>query len=133
MAFAIHSTDDGRVPGLEYLPAGGLTPKAGMLLKMTSGALAAAAGADKPLYFSMAQREEACETGELIPVIRVQEDMILETETPSGFTAKAGDKVQLSTDGTGIVKTTGGAAEVVSTTAEKTRVRIVEKTVQAAT
>ncbi len=133
MAFAIHTTDDGRVPGLEYLPAGGLTPKAGMLLKMTSGALTAAGGADKPLYFSMAQREKACEAGELIPVIRVQEDMIFETQTPDGFTAKPGEKVQLSADGTGLVKTAGGTAEVVSTTAEKTRVRIVEKTVQAAT
>ena len=29
MAFKIHSIDDNRVPGIEYLPAGAITPKVG--------------------------------------------------------------------------------------------------------
>ena len=44
MAFQIHKTDDGRVPGLEYLPCGAIAPQAGMAMKMASGKLAAAAG-----------------------------------------------------------------------------------------
>ena len=32
MAFQIHKTDDGRVPGLEYLPCGAIAPQAGMAM-----------------------------------------------------------------------------------------------------
>ena len=46
MAILIHQTDSGRVPGLEYLPSGAITPKAGMALKLTSGKLAAEAIAE---------------------------------------------------------------------------------------
>ena len=41
MAFLISQNNGGIVPGLEYLPAGAITPKIGMALTMTDGNLAA--------------------------------------------------------------------------------------------
>ena len=38
MAFKIYSTDDNRVPGIEYLPASAITPKVGMALTQTTAA-----------------------------------------------------------------------------------------------
>ena len=86
MAFQIHKTDDGRVPGLEYLPCGAIAPQAGMAMKMASGKLAAAAGTDLPTYLSVAQRTAPCEAGELIPVLRVQPDTIFEAPAPVSYT-----------------------------------------------
>ena len=121
--FGIFQTDDGRVPANEYLPCSAITPKVGMALKVTGGNLALASGADEPLYISMTERNTACTAGELIPVVRVQRDVIFETPTPASFTAKIGDKVQLGTDGLSITGTSGGAAEIVYTDDDVTRVR----------
>lgn len=114
MAFAIYSTDDGRVPGTEYLPCDAITPQAGMLLKMEGGFLKAATGADTPAYFSMAQRKSACTQGELLPVFPLQRDILLLGEKPEGFSLKAGETAQLSADGTALTTTAGGAAELVT-------------------
>lgn len=115
MAFKIHSTDDGRVPGIEYLPCGAITPKVGMALTQTSGNLAVASGTTIPTYISMCEKETACTAGELIPVIRVQKDMILETTFSAAATSiKLGNKVTLHTDGEQVTATTtSGIAEVV--------------------
>lgn len=116
MAFKVHSTDDGRVPGIEYLPCGAITPKAGMALVQTSGNLAIATGTSKPAYISMCERETACTAGDVIPVMRVQPDMIFETVWSAAATAiNLGDKVTLhASDGLQVTATTtGGVAEVV--------------------
>ena len=115
MAFKIHTTDDGRVPGIEYLPAGAITPKVGMALTVSSGKLAVASGTTAPSYISMCERETACTAGELIPVIRVGKDMILETTlSADGSAVSIGDKVTLHTDGMKVTATkTGGVAELV--------------------
>lgn len=115
MAFKIHTTDDGRVPGIEYLPAGAITPKVGMALTVSSGKLAVASGTTAPSYISMCERETACTAGELIPVIRVGKDMILETMlSADGSAVSIGDKVTLHTDGMKVTATkTGGVAELV--------------------
>lgn len=126
MAFQIHKTDDGRVPGLEYLPCGAITPQAGMAMKMASGKLAAATGADLPTYLSVAQRKAACEAGELIPVLRVQPDTVFEAPAPTGFTAVPGDRVQLGGDGLTLSTAAGGAAEVVFAGEDIVRVRFVQ-------
>ena len=114
MGFMIHSTDDGRVPATEYLPAGAITPKAGMALNQADGLLAAA-GAGAPSYICMADRADACGAGEYIPVVRVSGDIIFETAfTADAGTVKLGDKVAISADGLGVTGVTeGGAAEVV--------------------
>jgi len=71
MAFSLYSTDDGRMPPVEYLPVSAITPKVGMALYQTGGKLAIAGGANLATYMSMTQRSAACTAGELIPVVRI--------------------------------------------------------------
>ena len=71
MAFKIYSTDDNRVPGIEYLPASAITPKVGMALTQTTGQLALATDATAPTYISMCEKDGECTAGDIIPVIRV--------------------------------------------------------------
>lgn len=113
--FFIHSVDDGRVMPIEYMPCGAITPKAGMALTMTSGNLAIAAGSVAPTYISMVEKEAACVAGDLIPVIRVQKDVVYVTESSASFASvKLGTKVTLATDGLRVTATaTDGVAEVV--------------------
>lgn len=113
--FYIHTVDDGHNPPHEYHPAGAeLTPKAGMALKIQDGKLAMAAGADKVSYISMCERAEACEDGELIPVIRAGADIIFETTAQAALSGvNVGDKVQISEDGLEVTATTQGCAEIV--------------------
>lgn len=115
MAFQIFSTDDNNVPGIEYLPAGAITPKVGMALAQKNGELTAASGATVPTYLSMCEKEGTCEKGEIIPVIRVGKQMILETTFSAAATAvKLGDKVTLAADGLQVTATTtDGVAEVI--------------------
>lgn len=115
MAFKIYSTDDNRVPGIEYLPASAITPKVGMALTQTTGQLALATGATAPTYISMCEKDSECTAGDIIPVIRVGKDMILETTFATAATSiKLGDKVTLHTDGLQVAATTtNGVAEVV--------------------
>ena len=114
MSFKVHSTDDGRVPGIEYLPCGAITPVVGMALIQTEGNLAIADGTAKPTYISMCQREHPCTAGDLIPVMRVQPDMIFETTfSVAPASIKLGDKVTLD-GGLQVTATTAdGVAEVV--------------------
>lgn len=115
MAFKIYSTDDNRVPGIEYLPASAITPKVGMALTQTTGQLALATGTTAPTYISMCEKDSECTAGDIIPVIRVDKDMILETTFAAAATSiKLGDKVTLHTDGLQVTATTtNGVAEVV--------------------
>ena len=115
MGFMIHSVDDNRVLGLEYLPCSAITPKVGMALVQTSGNLAVASGTTAPTYISMCERETACTAGELIPVVRVQKDIIFGVPAQAAMTSvKLGDKVTIHTDGMKVTATTdSGVAEVV--------------------
>lgn len=115
MAFKIYSTDDNRVPGIEYLPASAIKPKVGMALTQTAGQLALATGETAPTYISMCEKDSECTAGDIIPVIRVGKDMILETTFEAAATSiKLGDKVTLHTDGLQVTATTtNGVAEVV--------------------
>lgn len=116
MAFKIHKIDDGHIPGIEYLPAGAITPKVGMALYQSSGNLAIATGTTAPTYISMCEKATACTAGDLIPVIRVNHDMVFETNFSATATSiKLGDKVTLhATDGMQVTATTtSGVAEVV--------------------
>lgn len=115
MAFKIYSTDDNRVPGIEYLPASAITPKVGMALTQTTGQLALATGETAPTYISVCEKDSECTAGDIIPVIRVGKDMILETTFADAATSiKLGDKVTLHTDGLQVTATTtNGVAEVV--------------------
>ena len=115
MAFKIYSTDDNRVPGIEYLPASAITPKVGMALTQTTGQLALATDTTAPTYISMCEKDSKCTAGDIIPVIRVNKDMIFETTFAAAATSvKLGSKVTLYTDGLQVTGTTeSGVAEVV--------------------
>lgn len=115
MGFLIHSVDDNRVLGLEYLPCSAITPKVGMALVQNSGNLALASGTTAPAYISMCERDTACTAGELIPVVRVQKDIIFGVPAQAAMTSvKLGDKVTIYTDGLQVTATTtSGVAEVV--------------------
>lgn len=126
MAFYIHQTDDGRVPGFEFMPCSAIIPKIGMAMKVTSGNLAVASAADKPTYISMTERTTACTAGDLIPVIRVNPDIIFEVSTPSSFSQAVGVKAKLGSDGISLQNASGGTAEIVYTDSSITRVRFVE-------
>lgn len=114
--FLLHSTDDGRVPSLEYLPAGAITPKVGMALTQSSGNLAVATGTTKPTYICMVEKDSALTAGDIIPVFRIDPDMIFETSfSASAADIKLGNKVTLHASNGGQVTatTTSGVAEVV--------------------
>lgn len=115
MAFKIYSTDDNRVPGIEYLPASTITPKVGMALTMSNGNLAVASGSSTPMYISVIEKSSACKSGEIIPVIRVGKDIIFETSfsvDPSSL--NVGDKVTIDSSGMNLTATkTSGVAEIV--------------------
>lgn len=115
MAFKIYSTDDNRVPGIEYLPASAITPKVGMALVQSGDNLALATGTNAPTYISMCEKDSECTEGDIIPVIRVNKDMIFETTFAAEATSvKLGDKVTLHIDGLQVTGTTAsGVAEVV--------------------
>lgn len=115
MAFKIYSTDDNRIPGIEYLPASTITPKVGMALTMSNGKLTVASGTTTPLYISVIEKSSACKNGEIIPVIRVGKDIIFETSfsvDPSSL--NIGDKVTIDSSGMTVTATkTSGVAEIV--------------------
>lgn len=122
--FRIHSTNDGRVPPFEKLPAGAITPKLGLALVVTSGKLAVAGATEKPTYICMCEQETAVTAGELIPVMRVEEGIIFGTEcTGNASTLVIGSKVTTA-DGLKITTTTtSGVAEIVAVSDNECLVR----------
>ena len=116
MAFMIHSTDDHRVPHLEYHPCGAIQPKIGLAMVMTNGNLAIATGTTKPTYISHREDAAARAAGDIIPVTRVQPDTVYETTfAVAASEVKVGNKVTIHTDGMQVTATTtNGVAEIVA-------------------
>lgn len=117
MAFLIHSVSDGHVPPFEYIPAGNITPKAGLALRLTGGKVVVAAGTTAPTHICMLEGNTAHGSyeNERIPVIRIEEGITFGTTNAVDFSAvKEGDSVTLSADGLSLTATkTGGIAQVV--------------------
>lgn len=110
----LFSTDDDRQQPWEYLPAGAITPKYGMALRINAGVLALASGIQAPEYVSMRQEEASVSAGDIIPVIKVHPDQIWETEAPSA-SLTVGVKYTLAADGMSITSTsTSGVATVIA-------------------
>lgn len=111
MSFIPYSTDDGRVPAWEYIPAGAITPKVGLALAYNAGKLAVATG--KPEYICM-REEAAVASGTVIPVIAVSPGIVFQTQnTASLASVKEGEAVTLAADGMGITATTSsGVAKI---------------------
>lgn len=117
MAFLLHSIDDGRIPSWEYLPCSAITPKVGMALTQSSGNLAIATGTTAPTYICMVEKSAAVSAGDIIPVIRVNKDMVFETSfSTSAADIEIGNKVTLhASSGMQVTATTAsGVAEVVA-------------------
>lgn len=113
MAFIPYSTDDGRVPAWEYIPAGAITPKVGLALAFSEGKLAIATG--KPLYICMRDEDAAVESGTVIPVIAVSPGIVFQTQNTASLSdVNPGESVTLAEDGMGITATTdSGVAKIV--------------------
>ena len=86
-----------------------------MALVQSGGNLTTASGTTAPTYISMCEKDSACAAGDIIPVIRVNKDMMFETAFSASATAlKLGDKVTINTDGLTVTATkTNGVAEIV--------------------
>ncbi len=114
--FIPSSIEDGHVPAFEYLPGSAITPKVGMALTLSSGLLAIATGTTKPRYICMCEKSGAITSGELLPVIRVTDDIVFRTTCSASFAdRKIGDKVTLhASNGLQVTATTtSGVATVV--------------------
>lgn len=114
MAFKVFKTDDGRDLPIEYLPCSAIAPEVGMAMKLTSGNLAKCGATDMPVYISV-KTSGTVAAGDLIPVVRVQQDIIFETTSSAALTGvNIGDKVQLNANALQVTATkTTGVAEIV--------------------
>ena len=129
MAFLIHTTADGHQPPWEYLPCDDIQPHLGMAMVLTGGLLAKAGSTAKPTYISMYEAPAALAEGDIIPVIRVTEDIIFETENSASLSGVAiGAKVTLASDGMRVTgTTTSGVAEIVAKDADAVGSRVLVK------
>lgn len=121
MAFLIHSTDDGRACPWEYKPASAFQPEIGVACVESSGKIApidgsTIAGTTKPTYICMTQAAAAVSAGTIIPVIKVQPDIIFETSfSASASSINDGDKVTIAAGGKQVTATkTSGVATIVA-------------------
>ena len=114
----------------EQQPASaGLALKVGTAVKLDGGKLAKCAGADKPGFICMADVTAASD-GQMVPVERVREETIYETElSVASADIARGEKYTIDATGEKLTATTGGSAEVVSfdgtEAGDKVRVRFV--------
>ena len=125
--FLPYSYDHTKPDAFEYLPAAAGSVEVGMALAFSGGKLQKVSGTTKPEYLCMA--DLTAEAGETIPVIRVSDDTIYETELSADSASIAlGTKYTIDATGTMITATSAsGVAEVVAfdgkTAGAKVRVR----------
>ena len=112
--FKIHVDHKGN-RGWEYLPAAAGTYQAGQALTVASGKLAAisAARTTTPEYICMADATVAA--GDLVPVIRVDKDIELETSLSAAASSMVmGTKLQITKGGLQVDAAAEGSFEVKS-------------------
>lgn len=110
--FIPYSYRDGQPEPWEYLEAGALgTVAVGTALMVSPGGLAKATGEIRPSYISM--YGGMVEAGQQIPVIRVHEETVFETELTEDLSVMVGCRYGIDESGTGIVGP-GGCVEVVN-------------------
>ena len=113
MSFLPHQSDNGLQPW-EYLPAAAGSYKVGQLLNVTDGKLAAISAVSKttPPYLCMAEKTVAAD--ELLPVLRVTNDVIFETQlSAEAAAAKIGSLLEVSAGGLEADAAAAGTFEVV--------------------
>lgn len=112
--FRPHSSNNGAVLPFEYLPAAAGSYVAGQLLNVSGGKLVAISAACKttPAYLCMGTHTVA--DGENLPVTRVSDDVIYETElSAAAETAAIGAKLEISAGGLAADAAAAGTFEVV--------------------
>lgn len=113
MSFLPHQNDKGLQPW-EYYPAAAGSYKVGQMLTMTDGKLKALSAASKvtPPYVCMAEKTVAAD--EPLPVIRVTNEMIFETQlSAAAEAAKIGSLLEVSAGGMAVDATAAGTFELV--------------------
>lgn len=119
MAFLTHSTDDGRVPSIEYFPSD-IPMEVGKALAVTDGKLTVVSGTSKPAYISVCKKDMLGEN-DLAGVIRVLPDMIFEAD----YTGDAPNgAVGITSDGMNADPAASGCGEVVYVDEANKKVRI---------
>ncbi len=106
---------DGHVAPFEQYPCSAITPKRGMLMKLSEGKLAAASGTDIPEFVCVEEHSAAVSAGDEVNVVRIEPGTVYETElSAAGSSLKLGNKVTIASDGLRVTATTaGGVAEIV--------------------
>lgn len=97
----------------EYMPAAAGNYKAGQLLTVASGKVSALSAASKttPPYLCMADITAAA--GQIIPVQRVTDDVIFETQlSAEAASAAVGTKLEVSADGLSADAAAAGTFEI---------------------
>lgn len=113
MSFLPHQSDNGLQPW-EYYPAAAGTYEVGQLLNISGGQLAAITAETKttPPYVCMARATVTA--GELLPVLRVQKDMIFETQlSAEAAAATIGTMLEVTSGGLQADAAATGTFEVV--------------------
>lgn len=107
-------TYDNGLQHWEYLPAAAGTYQVGQCLTVSGGKLAAITAASKTTPPYLCQAQVTVADGEPLPVIRIKEDMILETKlTAEAASAAIGTKLEVSAGGLGADAAAAGTFEVV--------------------
>ena len=112
--FRPHTSNNGAVLPFEYLPAAAGAYVAGQMLNMSGGKLVAISAVCKttPAYLCMGTHTVA--DGENLPVTRVSDDVIYETELGAAAEAAAiGSKLEISAGGLAVDAAATGTFELV--------------------
>jgi len=107
--------DDGHVAPFMKMPCSAITPKNGLAMVLSSGKLAIASGSTKPEFICVEEKAAAVTAGDLVTVVRVEEDTDYETVFSAAATGLGpGDLVTIASDGLRVTgTTTNGVAEIV--------------------
>ncbi|MBQ8759244.1 MAG: hypothetical protein IJZ20_06085 [Clostridia bacterium] len=121
--FFIHSVEGGYVPSFEYHNFYDVTPKIGMAMTYGANYLIACGAEYKPEYICMGEFPDGVTSGE-VPVIKVSENIIFETETEGELLGVClGGMYKLSDDSMTVVAEDGGHARLINQDGETVRVR----------
>lgn len=104
MAFLIHSTDDGHVVPLEYLPAEAGTYKVGEALAIDTAGSHQLDTSTAPTHICMADKVVA-NAGELLPCVRITDDIIFESVLSADGTVNVGSIYWVTSDGLEVAPT----------------------------
>lgn len=98
MAFKLYTTDDGRVPPVEYIPAEAGTYKIGECVAIDTASSHQLDTSLTPTHICVADMTVTV-PGTPLPVIRIQEDMVFESSKDSSNVMYIGTKYDVAAGG----------------------------------